>query len=152
MQIELFTLPEKQIDTSKPIIDVFTDGATEGVNDRSLTTHIGIGVFIPQIDVHYSERLEGISNNEAEYEAVLAGMKILIEEGYDQARFFCDSNIVVYGASGRSPKKTKHKKMQEYREKCRELREAFSYIDFTWIPRDKNYEADRLSKLNLIKG
>ena len=59
------------------MVSVYTDGATEGMNGKLGTvTNVGIGIYIPYIDVKHSQRLSGISNNEAEYMALIEGMEI----------------------------------------------------------------------------
>jgi len=131
------------------MVSVYTDGATEGMNGKLGTvTNVGIGIYIPYIDVKHSQRLSGISNNEAEYMALIEGMDICKRNGIARASFFLDSLIVVNGAN--APwKQTKNNRMNKFKLQIQERLSYFDEIHFTWIPREENKEADRLSKQSL---
>lgn len=132
------------------MVNVYTDGATEGMNGKLGTvTHVGIGVYIEDIDIEHSQRLPGISNNEAEYMALIEGMDICKRNGISKASFYLDSLIVVNGAN--APwKHTKNKRMNEFKLQIQERLHFFDEICFTWIPREENEQADRLSKQCLL--
>ena len=125
------------------MIKVYTDGATEGHNGKLGTvTHCGIGIHCEKFN--YSERIEAISNNEAEYHALIKGMEICLERGYKEVEFYCDSMIVVSGA--KKDKRTNNERMNAFRGKVHLLKYQFDKVSFTWIPREKNGKADYLSK------
>lgn len=131
------------------MIKVFTDGATEGMNGKLGTvTHIGIGIYIPELHIQVSKRLPGISNNEAEYMAVIEAMEILISHDVKDVQFFLDSMIVVNGAS-RPWKTTNNQRMNSFKAQILELLTNFTSIHFQWIPREENSIADMLSKRSL---
>lgn len=130
------------------MIEVFTDGATEGYNGRlGSVSHVGIGVWCPSKDYAYSERRKGLSNNEAEYMALIEAMKWCIQEGEKEVIFACDSQLVVRGAL--YTKRTPCERMNAFKEEIKELKKEFTYVDFQWIPREQNKEADALSKQSL---
>jgi hypothetical protein len=84
------------------------------------------------------------TNNLAEYEAVRKGMELLLEAGVEAAEVFGDSKLVI------------SQLMEEYRCKseslfplwmqCHELMTQFRYINFYWIPRSQNAEANDLAQ------
>ena len=131
------------------IIEVFTDGATIGHNGKLGTVKdICIGVHIPKLDINISKKMSGISNNEAEFQALIAAMAMCIDKGVKKAIFMMDSSIVVNRANGRRPKKLKHKneRMDAFQDIVLDLSSNFDYISFKWIPREENSIADNLSK------
>ncbi len=133
-------------------IDIYTDGATVGHNGKLGTVkEVGLGLYIPDISFKGGKRVAGISNNEAEFKALIWGMETAIEKGLKICRFNLDSKIVVNRANGRRPKKAKFKnaRMDAFQDKVFELRKSFNDISFRWIPREKNATADYYSKLNI---
>jgi ribonuclease HI len=80
------------------------------------------------------------TNNLAEYEAVHKGMKLLLEAEAEAVEVFGDSKLVIYQLT------------EEYRcesellfplwMQCQELIAQFRYINFYWIPRARNSEAN----------
>lgn len=131
---------------------VYTDGATEGHNGRLGTvTHVGVGVWVPDLKLSISKRLEGISNNEAEFLALIAGLELCLSEGIKSPHFMLDSKIVVNRANGKRPKgKWKNERMDAFQDKVLELTRQVGSCKFQWIPREKNYKADALSKNALL--
>jgi ribonuclease HI len=140
-----------QEDETIPIdtVYVFTDGATEGWNGKLGTvTHCGIGVYCKELGIAYAERIKAISNNEAEFHALIKGMELLIEKGTKNAIFNMDSMIVVNRANEKGKKKgrTKNGRMNDFQDIVVCLKRWFDYVDFIWIPREQNIDADKLSK------
>ena len=135
------------------IIKIYIDGATLGKNGKLGTVkEVGLGVYIPDINFGDSKRCDGISNNEAEFKALIWGMELTIEKQIKKAVFHLDSKIVVNRANGARPRKAKFKneRMDAFQDKVFELRNEFDFIEFKWIPREKNITADYYSKQALI--
>ena len=131
------------------LINVFTDGATVGHNGRLGTvSEVGIGVWIPSIELKVSKRRSGISNNEAEFIALLCGMEECLRRGLRDVVFHMDSQIVVNRANGNRPKgrKNQNLRMDNFQKKVRYLAQFFNDVWFIWIPREANEVADILSK------
>jgi ribonuclease HI len=84
------------------------------------------------------------TNNLAEYEEVRKGMELLLEAGAEAVEVFGDSKLVISQLT------------EEYRceseslfplwLQCRELMTQFRYINFYWIPRSQNAEANDLAQ------
>lgn len=135
------------------MITIFSDGATEGHNGKLGTVkHCGIGFYCPEYRYEHSERIEAISNNEAEFHALIAAMKWAIEQGEQDVLFLLDSKIVVNRALGRRPSKAKfrNERMDKFQNIVLALSTQFKVgTDFQWIPRWANKMADKLSKKSL---
>ena len=73
-------------------MDIYTDGATVGWNGKLGTVkHVGLGVFIPELGIKRHALVRGISNNEAEFKALIMGMRIARDQNIKTPRFFLDS-------------------------------------------------------------
>lgn len=127
---------------------IFTDGATIGPNGKfGSVSKVGLGVHIPGIK-NYSQITEGKSNNEAEFMALIWGVKLAINLGLRKVKFLLDSKIVYKRANGNRPwGKWENPRMNAFQDELNELIKGnFDHIEFKWIPREKNYVADDLSK------
>ena len=85
------------------------------------------------------------SNNEAEYEALLAGMKLAIEMGVSKLTAMSDSLLVANQFNGEYD--VKDDRMRKYLDCVKSLASRLSEFSITQIPRSKNRKADALSKL-----
>ena len=99
-----------------------------------------------EIDTEYALRFGfQASNNEAEYEAVITGLKLAHFMEADQLEVSSDSQLVVkqiedsYEASG--------EKMILYLKKVRELLKKFLRVQVKHVPRAENSRTDVLAKL-----
>ncbi|XP_010513400.1 PREDICTED: uncharacterized protein LOC104789393 [Camelina sativa] len=85
------------------------------------------------------------SNNETEYEAVLAGLRLAQGLGVKHLQVFCDSQLVVSQYSGEFD--AKNKRMGAYRQLVRALSGEFTSFSLTKVPRNENASADALAAL-----
>lgn len=131
------------------IIKIYTDGATIGRNGKLGTVkEVGLGMYIPQIGYGDSKRDTGISNNEAEFKALIWAMTTAIDRGITKAVFYLDSKIVVNRAKGKRPGgKWKNERMDAFQTTVLELKKQFEDVRFQWIPREQNDTADYYSNL-----
>ncbi|WP_243789287.1 bifunctional RNase H/acid phosphatase [Saccharopolyspora gloriosae] len=83
------------------------------------------------------------TNNVAEYEGLLAGLRAAAELGADEVDVRMDSKLVVEQLSGRW--KIKHEALRSLAAQAKELVADFSTVTFEWIPRASNADADRLA-------
>jgi len=93
-----------------------------------------------------AERAEGIgvaTNNVAEYQGLLAGLRAAAELGADEVDVRMDSKLVVEQMTGRW--QVKHAALQPLVREARELAERFTTVRYEWIPRARNVRADRLA-------
>ena len=70
---------------------VFVDGASSAIGAKA-----GIFIISPGVKVEHSFRLGfKASNNEAEYEALLAGLRVVLSLGVADLEVYFDSRLVV---------------------------------------------------------
>ena len=98
------------------------------------------------IDIEYALRFGfQASNNEAEYEAVIAGLNLAHSMEVDQLEVCNDSQLVVRQIE--DTYEAKGEKMILYLKKVRELLKKFILVKVRHIPRAENSRADTLAKL-----
>lgn len=114
----------------------------------------GIGVVIydndGQVLTTYSATLAYATNNEAEYHAVIEGLKLAQKMGADEVTLLSDSQLVVRQLSGgyraRSPK------LQKLHLEALRLAKSFRHFTIQYIHRDQNALADRLARETAARG
>jgi ribonuclease HI len=89
------------------------------------------------------------SNNVAEYEALVHGLKLAKEIGIWRILCFGDSDLVVHQVSGEWDAKDTN--MASYRFYVQQLCGFFEGCEFHHVPRANNDEVDRLSKIGSTK-
>ena len=117
----------------------------------------GYGALVVDVDSHelLAQRaapLGKASNNVAEYQSMIAGL--LASEVIDagaEVTVRMDSRLVIEQMAGRW--KINHADMQrlarEAQEIVRRLRAAGGSVTWTWIPREQNKAADKLSNVGM---
>ncbi|XP_073313426.1 uncharacterized protein [Primulina huaijiensis] len=85
------------------------------------------------------------SNNEAEYEAVLAGLLAARNVGATRVLIFSDSQLVAQQMKGIYD--VKDEKLIEYAQEVDKVREKFTEVSFEQILRKENEKADTLAKM-----
>jgi ribonuclease H / adenosylcobalamin/alpha-ribazole phosphatase len=92
------------------------------------------------------ERSEGIgvaTNNVAEYQGLIAGLRAAAQLGAEVVDVRMDSKLVVEQMSGRW--KIKHAALQPLALEAQKLARGFALVRYAWIPRERNQHADRLA-------
>ncbi|KAL5555727.1 hypothetical protein UlMin_037963 [Ulmus minor] len=85
------------------------------------------------------------TNNQAEYEALLAGLRLAKEVSARHLLIYSDSQLIVNQVN--SEYQAKGEKMASYLEKAKELLGQFDIVTITQIPRNENTNADALARL-----
>ncbi|XP_071714274.1 uncharacterized protein [Rutidosis leptorrhynchoides] len=85
------------------------------------------------------------SNDEAEYEALLSGLRIASEMGIKHLRAYVDSHIIAQQVNGAF--KAKDISMKKYLQLVEKISKNFETLEVVQISRNKNKKADVLSKL-----
>jgi len=133
------------------MIKVYIDGACSGNPGPA-----GIGVYILKSVSNYewqpiyelSQSIGEATNNIAEWTALIEALKFLV---FHQ-RKFANEEIVIYSDSQLMVKqvngewKTKDHELRLLKAEAKDLLRSFSNIRIEYIPRDKNWDADRLAK------
>jgi ribonuclease HI len=107
----------------------------------------GYGVFVEDTEGGAVARLYGYigvaTNNVAEYQGLINGLRFALEQGARRVRVFSDSELVVKQINGAY--RVKHPAMVPlHREAC-VLLGRFTRWTIGHVPREQNREADRLA-------
>jgi ribonuclease HI len=88
---------------------------------------------------------DNASNNVAEYTAVIKGLEWLIRGNHNDENIIVrgDSKLVIFQIKGKY--KVKAQRIIPLYNKLIALIPKFKYINFEWVSREENREADRLS-------
>ena len=125
-------------------IEIYFDGAS-----RNNPGPAGAGGVIKEngkIIKRYHRYLGRKTNNEAEYLAVLLGVKIVkrLKLEPDQLIMAGDSSLIIHQLAGRY--KVKNERLKKLHGQVRkEIINIGCGVDFKDLPREKNEEADRLA-------
>ncbi|KAL5579904.1 hypothetical protein UlMin_012346 [Ulmus minor] len=87
------------------------------------------------------------TNNQAKYEALLAGLRLAKEVSARYLLIYSDSQLIVNQVN--SEYQAKGEKMTFYLEKAKELLGKFEIVTITQIPRNENSNADALAHLTM---
>ncbi|XP_073137174.1 uncharacterized protein [Henckelia pumila] len=85
------------------------------------------------------------SNNEAEYEALLLGLKAARNLGISRATLYSDSQLAIQQSNGNF--EIKDDKMRKYAKALDKAKEGFTELNLELIPRAENIKADHLARL-----
>ena len=109
----------------------------------------GVGVVIttPNGEIlKYGVRLRfPATNNEAEYEGILTGLRLRKVLGVKNLLIQSDSKLVIEQIKGEY--EAKEERMQKYLRLTRHLTREFNEVEFIQVPRNQNALADEISKL-----
>jgi ribonuclease HI len=86
-----------------------------------------------------------VTNNQAEYEALLRGLQYLREAVAVSVEIYGDSELVIKQLSGQY--ECKSDTLRNYYEECREILKSFRLVIVQHIPREHNEEANRWLKV-----
>ncbi|GJW54905.1 reverse transcriptase domain-containing protein [Tanacetum coccineum] len=121
---------------------LFTDGS-------SCLEGSGVGLILTNPkgeEFTYALRFEfDASNNEAEYEALMAGLRIAKQMGVENLIAKVDSRLVANQINGSY--EAKEQSMIQYLEKAKALADNFKMFSIEQVPRSENKKADALSKI-----
>ncbi|XP_011078448.1 uncharacterized protein LOC105162179 [Sesamum indicum] len=108
----------------------------------------GIGILIQgpeNVEIEVAARLSfSVTNNEAEYEALIMGLELSLEAGAKDLEVFTDSQLVALQIEGTY--ETKEERMILYHTKAKSIMSKFNKCQVHQIPRHENDRADSLSK------
>jgi ribonuclease HI len=128
------------------------DGLCEPINPKGIACY-GFVIYKNGEKIHEEGGFIGagmfgddVSNNVAEYMALIKGLEWLIRNGMtdDEVIVYGDSRLIIYQLNNLYA-------VRAYRiiplyERVQKLIPLFKKIIFKWIPREENVEADRLSR------
>ncbi|XP_061341625.1 uncharacterized protein LOC133287940 [Gastrolobium bilobum] len=124
------------------------------VDGSSNSKGSGAGVIVESPEgesVEHSLHLEFLtSNNQAEYEAFIAGIVKAKEHGARRIKIMSDSQLVTSQVAGKY--QAKGPLMMKYLQQVKRLLAEFDEVVVQYIPQNENNRADILSKLASSKG
>ncbi|XP_048599893.1 uncharacterized protein LOC125580006 [Brassica napus] len=85
------------------------------------------------------------SNNEAEYESLIAGLRLAKAVKAEQVSVYCDSQLVVSQFLGDYD--VRNNRMDAYLKLVKDITQDFEFFELTKVPRRENVCADALSAL-----
>ncbi|XP_077249258.1 uncharacterized protein LOC143888721 [Tasmannia lanceolata] len=119
------------------------------VDGSASKTGRGAGVVLHGPDrftAEYALRLDfKASNNEAEYEALLAGLSLAAELSAGKLKVYSDSQLVVNQVNGTY--EARGLRMKRYLQKVKEKLQRMGEVEILHVSRDINNRADALSKM-----
>ncbi|MBI4050375.1 MAG: ribonuclease HI family protein [Candidatus Doudnabacteria bacterium] len=127
---------------------IFTDGGARGNPGPAA---YGVVIYdskrklLKKLGKYLGER----TNNEAEYEGVIAGLEAARKMGAKEIEFYLDSQLVVRQLKGIY--KVKEPRLQALLLKVRNLETHFKTVKCHHIPREKNKLADKLVNQSIEK-
>lgn len=131
------------------MIIVHFDGLCEPKNPGGVATY-GYVVYVSGEKVHEGHGVvgegKGMSNNVAEFTGLVAALEWLLENGYRDEKITVrgDSQLAINIMNGIW--NAKGGLYYPYYLKARKLASNFNNIHFEWVPRERNEEADTLSR------
>lgn len=94
-------------------------------------------------EISYAVRLEfKATNNQAEYEALIAGLELAKTAHANKVKIWTDSQLVANHISERF--QPKDQKMGQYLRRVRQMIKKFESMDIVQIPMSENYRANIL--------
>ena len=117
------------------------DGASKGNPGKASSAALLYchNEIIDKISQKHSELL---TNNQAEYIGCLLGIELAIKHQIKKVKIEGDSQLIIYQLCGKY--KCKNDKLIVYHSKIKELIKSFETIEYQWIPRKLNKDADEL--------
>jgi ribonuclease HI len=126
----------------KKVLRLFTDGAARGNPGPA-----ALGVVIED---DQGMRLRGLhryigkaTNNEAEYHALIEGLKAASDWHPDRLEVYLDSKLVVEQINGRY--RVKKAELQPLHKSAKELLDSFGEVVVAHVERERNRGADALA-------
>jgi ribonuclease HI len=138
---------------------VKTDGAAQPTNPGPAGA--GFVVELPGMDalVQGYAALGERTNNEAEYEAVIRGLRLAADMGATEVAVLSDSQLLVRQLQGTYEVRAEHlvplfeavkeqvARIASNAAKVGFVKESGAYVFFDWVPRELNADADRLARM-----
>ncbi len=123
-------------------LHLFTDGGSRGNPGQAAIGCVLMDPLRNEVLREYGECIGVQTNNVAEYQALITGLKIAKE--YQPNHLIChlDSELVVKQLNGEY--RVKMPSFQPLIEQILELKTQFPHLSFVYIPRGKNLRADLL--------
>jgi ribonuclease H / adenosylcobalamin/alpha-ribazole phosphatase len=132
-------------DLKKGYYLLFIDGGIRANEQGQMEGAIGVILQEPDCGLVLAREPEKVgpvgSPHEAEYRALIRGLKLAAEEGLPYIAAFSDSATVVNQVSDRW---NRNERATELYEEVQEALKSFQGWQLSWVPREMNKDADKL--------
>ncbi|KAI5317816.1 hypothetical protein L3X38_037523 [Prunus dulcis] len=136
------TASKGTFDLTQPLWTLFVDGSS---NAQGCEAGLVL-ISLDKVALEYALRFKfQASNNEAEYEALIAGLRLAKEMDAKQIQIFSDSQLVVHQVN--QDFTAKDASMTAYLQHARHLLATFHVHSINQVPRSENSHADALARL-----
>ena len=129
-------------------LNIYSDGGARGNPGHAAAAYLIVAENgeVQKAEAHY---LGKRTNNQAEYEALIAALEAASAMGAQEVVCFLDSELVCKHLTGEY--KVKNSELQKLWAKTRELKRCFKRVSFVNVPRSNSLiqEADRLLNIEL---
>jgi ribonuclease HI len=128
---------------------VHVDGASSGNPGKSgagIVARDDTGSVVFERGIFLGE----MTNNMAEYEALLHALTSAAEQSVKDITVYTDSQLVANQVTGAY--KIKNMTLFKYVRRVKEIVSNFEHFTIQYIPREQNREADKLAKGAILKG
>jgi ribonuclease HI len=123
-------------------LDIHIDGASRGnPGEAGFGVHVTTPAGEPVAELY--GYLGRATNNVAEYQALLHGLRYALGRGVRRVRVFSDSELVVKQMDGRY--RVRHPDMVPLHRTATDLWRQFEEAQLSHVRRERNREADRLA-------
>lgn len=134
------------------MITLYFDGLCMPKNPGGVAT-FGYAVYVNGKKLNEGHGLVGagmlgddVSNNVAEYHALIRGLEYILSTGYNgEVEIRGDSQLVIKQLCGNYA--VRARRLVGLYTRAKDLLKLFSKTTLRWIPREENAEADRLSRM-----
>ena len=125
---------------------VYADGASRGNPGEASIGAVVYDAAGKEVAT-VSRRLGRATNNEAEYQAAIAGLESALALGGGDVELRMDSELVIRQLLGRY--KVRNERLRPHFVRLQELSRAFGSVTLESVPRAENKRADELANLAL---
>jgi ribonuclease HI len=139
------SLASQTDEETSPVYKLFTDGASRG-NGKNGVGAAGCVIFDAEDKVikELSKFLGmGVTNNVAEYKALILGLKLALEQKIKRIRVYVDSKLVCEQLKGTWKINKSH--LRPLKAEAKQLSEKFETFYIGHVRREFNTHADRLA-------
>jgi len=137
-----------KINSKSSSYKMYIDGAADL---HSKTSGIGGVIYRDDEEIFtFSEYVDDLTNNEAEYGALIYGLKSLLKLSVLNIIIYSDSELVVKQINGEY--KVKNDRMKKLHDETHSLLSNFLNWELVHVLRDKNTVADRLATDGRLKN
>ena len=134
----------KQIETPEADLASIWVLHIDGVSNAQDSRADLILINFEEIKIEYALRFNfKASNNQAEYEALLVGLKIVKKLDINNLKVFTDSQWIIKQVKGKF--EVRDPVMMKYLQKVKDLTSTLKYFKISYISRVENARADALS-------